>query len=457
MYYLGFTPNETNRTGSGFKSSPMKPSIIRQGNKLTPARLAKVEKQFGIRLPKEYRAFMLANNGGEPEPSGVCRKRSKAPSLSCSYFFSIDAERSYEDWVSAYEGMKNSVEVVLPKRIVPIGDDSGGNVFCISVSGKDEGKIYWWFHEHAFVPDPPRRVVPDMTGITLVADSFEAFLNQFAEDPDEHPEIKTSDWVALVKKRDLKGVAAWLDKGGKWDQGDPKEGRIPLTMAIALGEWPILKLLLDRGADWQVALQHSIQVNAWSIVRRLLERLKPGTVTIDSSMFAGAFEDCEDVVIIKSLVALGAPIHGEHFGRNPLFSATLFKGNPTIVKLLLDCGARLDQSGDDQSPLANAIANGQLATAKLLLDAGEDLYKDPQKKTRKELKLEAQIKEEQRKTKPNKIVIENCLYMIEHERKVNRPRAPICSFEHPARRLSANFKSDVIAYAAKLGQKPLAI
>lgn len=35
---------------------------------------------------------------------------------------------------------------VLPKTIIPIGDDAGGNQFCLGLDGKDFGKVY--FHNH---------------------------------------------------------------------------------------------------------------------------------------------------------------------------------------------------------------------------------------------------------------------------------------------------------------------
>ena len=66
---------------------------------------------------------MLEKNGGEPYPNGVCRKRSKTPYLTCRYLFSIDTERTVEDWISSFEGMKDKDEPTLPVLIIPIGVD----------------------------------------------------------------------------------------------------------------------------------------------------------------------------------------------------------------------------------------------------------------------------------------------------------------------------------------------
>jgi ankyrin repeat protein len=236
-------------------------------------------------------------------------------------------------------------------------------------------------------------------------------------------------------------------------------GRTPLTLAIEMGDWPIVKLLVDRGASEQEALAHAIRIKAWAIVRSLLQRGIKETVKVDAAMFAGALEDCNDVSIVKSLLDAGAPIHGEHHGINPLYWATAHGGNPQIVKLLLERGAKLEQStGNAPSALANAIAHGQFETVKLLLDAGQDLYKAPENKTRKEIKLEGQIRDEESKPKPdqNQKLIENYTWFLEFERKNNKPRAPIDSLEHPCKKHPPNFKKDVIAYAARLGQKPAA-
>lgn len=431
------------------KLSTRRPEFIRSGPLLSEARLAEVEAQYGIRLPAAYRSFMLERNGGEPEPSGVCRKRRKTPEMNCDCLFSIDAEDDCENWVSIYESMKVD-EVVLPSRLIPIGDDSG-NRFLISVSGKDAGKVYWWNHEDFFVPDPPDRVTPDMTGISVVADSFENFLGQFAEIPDETPELKPGNWVALFKERDRAGIKTWLEAGGKWDECDPKSGRNPLMLAIELGDLGLVECLLTHGASAQEAIQHAIQVSKWKIVHWLASKSTVGAVCIDSFMFAHALEGCDDASVIERLLDLGAPIHGEHFGHNPLYSATLFKCNPGVIKLLLDRGAKLEQSAAAQSALANAIANGKLQAVKLLLDAGEDLYKDPQKTTQSEEKFERLLKQEQAKAVPDKAWILTYTQFLEHERKINKPKAPVFSFDQPWKKHPVNFKKDVIAYAAKLG------
>jgi ankyrin repeat protein len=432
----------------------MKPEFIRQGPKLSEAKLAAIEKKCGVQLPKDYRDFMLEKNGGEPDPTGVCRKRSKTPYLSCRYLFSIAAERPLEDWISWYEGMKDEDEPTLPNRLIPIGVDHGDNVFCLSLSGKDAGKVYWWDHENSFVPDPPKRVIPDMTGISLVADSFEKFLNQFAEEPDEFPEIKTSAWVALVKSRDQRKLAAWLKYGGKWNERDSKIGRSPLELAVELDSWPTVKLLLKHNASLQKAFEHAVQVNRWDLVRTLQKHAKPRTLKPNTRVLKETMESCNDVGIVTRMLDDGAPIHAAPFKHNLLYYATMFNNNPEIISLLIKRRARLTQKAEGQTALANAICNGAFDAVKLLLKAGENLYEAPKIKTRMERAWEEHIKELQSKRRPNRRLIEMVRLNLADEQQKRLQQAPIYAFDQPWKKLPPNFKKDVIAYAAKLGQTP---
>ena len=425
----------------------MKPKIKRRGEKLTEARLAEVEGQFGIQLPADYRAFMIENNGGDPVPTGVCRKRGKTPYRTCTSFFIIDSERDGDDWVSVNQNMHGD-QPLIPSRLFMIAEDLGGNAFCISVSGKDVGKVYWWDQEDGFDPQRPSQVIPDMSGMRLMADSFEAFLNQFAEDPDEPtPESKT--WEELIEARDLKGVAEWLQNGGQLNERN-SSGMSPLMHAVTINCYPIVEFLLDHGAKEPEALELAVRVSRWEVLRSILARA--GTPEISSETFARALESCDDVSIISGLIDVGAPLQGEHFGLCPLYSATLFKSKPEIVKLLLDRGAKQDQSAVKDSPLVHAIFIGNLRTVKHLLDSGGDLFKVPQK-TEKLMKYEAQLKEEESKPKPNSSHIEGLNYLLNVER-CNSPISGIDALDSPCAKHPAAFKKAVIEYATRLGQKP---
>ena len=62
----------------------------------------------------------------------------------------------------------------LPKNTFPIAYDSCGNLIVISVMGPDRGKIYFWDHE--MEADIDHGEVSDYSNLTLIADSFDEFL-----------------------------------------------------------------------------------------------------------------------------------------------------------------------------------------------------------------------------------------------------------------------------------------
>lgn len=54
-----------------------------------------------------------------------------------------------------------------PRYVLHIGQDLGGNVFCLDLRPESFGKVYFWDHEHS----------SHETGLHLVADDFESFVN----------------------------------------------------------------------------------------------------------------------------------------------------------------------------------------------------------------------------------------------------------------------------------------
>ena len=417
----------------------MKPEFIRRGPKLTEARLTAIEKKYSIRLPKDYRDFMLEKNGGIPDPNSVCRKRSKTPSLDCRYLFSVDSEDFLEDWISRYEEMKGDDKDALPKQLIPIGIDSSNCVLCLSVSGNNSGKVYY-FGESA--------------GFKLLADSFAQFLSQFAEYPDENPEIKISEWVAIVKQHDQKKLATWLKNGGKWKECDVRIGRSPLELAIELDSWPTVKLLLRHKANLQQAFEHAVQVSRWNLVRTLQKYAKPRTLKPNAQVLKKTMESCNDVRIVKKMLDDGASISVAPFKQNLLYYATLFRNNPEIISLLIKRGAKLTQKAEGQNALANALCNGAFDAAKLLLDAGQKLYEAPKVPSKRERLWTAQIKEMESKPRANKRLLEMLYQNLEDEQQIREEQAPIYACFKPWKKLPPNFKKDVMAYAAKLGQNP---
>jgi hypothetical protein len=109
-----------------------------------------LEKKLGYPLLDQYKHFLLEHNGGRPTPAEVNYQqpdRNELSSTVIQFFFGI------YDQGDIYDLSSNSVEGDgdymgrMPPHFLPIAIDVFGNLFCISLSGNDIGKIFFWHHE----------------------------------------------------------------------------------------------------------------------------------------------------------------------------------------------------------------------------------------------------------------------------------------------------------------------
>jgi hypothetical protein len=166
------------------------------GTLLEQADLDNLERILNEDLPLAYKRFLLKSNGGTPDP----------PYFRTSVlaeFFSVNATDETYDLVENYRFLRET----LPEELVPIARDGLGDVVCLAVKGENRGKVYFWDHEggtprvdiRAKYPEigwkpyedgEPRPPVkddwPGHPDLTLIADSFDEFLDSF-HDLDEDP------------------------------------------------------------------------------------------------------------------------------------------------------------------------------------------------------------------------------------------------------------------------------
>lgn len=96
--------------------------------------IAQLQNKVGASLPVTYTQFLTTYR--HSMFSGEVNCTSQGDPLYFGWFYSFD---ELVDAVDTYRE-------VLPETIIPIGDDGGGNQFCLGISGKDFGKVY--FHNH---------------------------------------------------------------------------------------------------------------------------------------------------------------------------------------------------------------------------------------------------------------------------------------------------------------------
>src|SRR5689334_14549485 len=129
-------------------------------------RLRAFERRIGVRLPDEYRTFLIAHNGGRPEPCHVCLPGSAEPFDCMHHTFGLHDGPSYfslEHKQKIYSGR-------IPSTVLAFADDPGGNLFCIGIGGGHLGKVYFWDHESEGLGTPTEET------LCFVARSFGAFL-----------------------------------------------------------------------------------------------------------------------------------------------------------------------------------------------------------------------------------------------------------------------------------------
>jgi len=132
------------------------------GPRLRENDLDDFEKDANIILPAEYRSFLLRHNGGLPSPDVIDVKGAPGSPTDVQVFFGIGrpVESSDLQW-----NRRTFVER-LPSKWLPIARDSGGNLFCLSVSGPDAGSVMYVDLDQA------------LPGFYFVARSVDEFLDK---------------------------------------------------------------------------------------------------------------------------------------------------------------------------------------------------------------------------------------------------------------------------------------
>src|SRR5262245_38306228 len=141
--------------------------------KVPPASRSEIEAfeaEVGARLPDDYRRFLLRSNGG---------------TLGGKYFFEnaeayvvvnsvggFQASYSLRGARGCYQGHPARI----PRALVWVMDDPGGNAVCLGVTGKHRGLVYFWVHDEEPDPDDWDGEVETAPNIRLLANSFTEFV-----------------------------------------------------------------------------------------------------------------------------------------------------------------------------------------------------------------------------------------------------------------------------------------
>jgi hypothetical protein len=157
--------------------------IVKSKAPITSQDLDLFEASENVVIPKEYREFLLSENGRRPKAdrfliyplfqSNLQPDRVHGEQASVAWFFAINSES--ENLGAAIRTYKDR----LPGGFFPFARDPGGNIICLGTIGETAGLVYFWDHEREADPDYGER--PSMRNVYYIAPSFQEFLDGLTE------------------------------------------------------------------------------------------------------------------------------------------------------------------------------------------------------------------------------------------------------------------------------------
>lgn len=216
--------------------------IINSQSPLSEADLQAVEARLNILFPSDYRQFLLAYNGGVPEPDAFHFKNETGPYTdSCVDRFYAIYDGEYDNFEKQFLSCK--ADGLLPENMIAVADDPGGNMICLSVSGPDTNSVYFWDHEAIDEDDKS-------ANLHLIADSFAEFLAGLQETP----EYVVPAFDEVLHQGEVEGLMALIASG--WDVNTIHKGRqdFPIETSAVYGKSEFVEVLLQHGAKLGRAL-----------------------------------------------------------------------------------------------------------------------------------------------------------------------------------------------------------
>jgi hypothetical protein len=134
------------------------------------------EAELGAPLPDDYRGFLMKSNGGYldwyrfegPTPDGG----SWTAVVSHVGGLRDEPELSLRSARACYQGS----ELQIPRALLWIMGDPGGNGICLGLTGPYRGRVYFWIHDEQPDPDGWNGAVETAGNVILLTNSFADFV-----------------------------------------------------------------------------------------------------------------------------------------------------------------------------------------------------------------------------------------------------------------------------------------
>ena len=146
---------------------------ILDGNKFGKTDLQDIrqfESHNNVLLPEDYKVFLSKYNGGQPKPAIQPKVKSDV-----QWIYGMVTEPYYASLFQHLDMFQGR----LPSWYIPIANDSGGNLYIMSLYEENRGLIAFWDHENEAEEGQADEYFDN---ITFVASSFTDFLDQLVDE-----------------------------------------------------------------------------------------------------------------------------------------------------------------------------------------------------------------------------------------------------------------------------------
>ena len=138
---------------------------------LGESEIARAETILRVVLPAAYKNFLRLHNGGRPHPDSFPIENEQIRTQGkIDFFLCVKDGNLYNltTWVNRYKTR-------VPKELIPVAIDPGGNLICLGVKGQYMEEVFFWDHEN----EAPEGEQAWFKNLYLVANSFDEFINRF--------------------------------------------------------------------------------------------------------------------------------------------------------------------------------------------------------------------------------------------------------------------------------------
>lgn len=292
--------------------------------KLDLSQIEQWEKKNSVQIPLSYREYLLENNAGYFIPEPNVFDVPKMGRFALANFLGLSDD---------IYGLAHALKVYIdrfPEKYFPIAYDVVGNLILMGRSEKNNGQIFFWYHE--MEQDAGKK--PYEKNIFKVAKTLKDFVNSLYNPPEQ-----SYGKLVDIFDGDDEGIEKLLDSG--WDINTPCEFNQTLIQRAALSNrlW-LVEELIKRKAKLDGAIEQSINLNSFESLKLLLdaganieELNKQGYTPLQKSVIANKPK------AVQLLLEYGANKNViDEFNETPLETALFKKGKgmdmEEIIKML---------------------------------------------------------------------------------------------------------------------------